>query len=505
MAIMLKRQLTEDEKQQVLKVHGRKCFATGHPIPDGQVVQYDHIRAFADGGVTELHNIAPMCETHNKAKGTLPLDDFRVKLRLQDFFTEGDAVTLKHFLAYLKKSSDILGYGQTVVVNATENGKVRLDAGNSAYTYDLYTCPATGWKYFYATLPVGLLDSDDDEDHKVGLQPRFLIAEKVFDLFRHFQRHPVLQPSIGRVNQNRIVLFDGQHKIAALLWTGRRDFECKIYLNPDLKLLNETNIAAHDKFSQTRFYSSVMVLKLGSEFGIDFERYKNLEDGAPKSEMGFIKFLDKDASQALTKAERNRRFRSYLYNSVLQHSDNKAARFVSPGNRSTDEKPITIDMLSKSLFACFLYQEPVSDNMATDAYRRDFEIENNVELMNMLYGCALSGWNPKAGANDSNQRRLERLFRSKSIMAWSELVRDAVCGKLELQDAEDRARPFYRLLTPDQVKLVRKVIERLAASKIWAAPANDDIDRIIADNKSVVKEWLKTHGLSTGYLMGAGD
>jgi hypothetical protein len=37
----------------------------------------------------------------------------------------------------------------------------------------------------------------------------------------------------------------------------------------------------------------------------------------------------------------------------------------------------------------------------------------------------------------------------------------------------------------------------------WAAPANDEIDRILADNKSAVKEWLRTHGLTTGYLMGA--
>jgi len=100
--------------------------------------------------------------------------------------------------------------------------------------------------------------------------PRFLIFDKVFELYRHFQRHPVLQPSIGRVNNNRVLFFDGQHKVAALLWTGRREFECKIYLAPDIRLLNETNIAAHDKFSQTRFYASIMVLKLGTEFGLDF-------------------------------------------------------------------------------------------------------------------------------------------------------------------------------------------------------------------------------------------
>jgi hypothetical protein len=72
-----------------------------------------------------------------------------------------------------------------------------------------------------------------------------------------------------------------------------------------------------------------------------------------------------------------------------------------------------------------------------------------------------------------------------------------------LVDAEERARPFYRALSPDDVGRVRKVVERLVNWNRWAAPANDEIDRILADNKSAVKEWLRTHGLTTGYLMGA--
>jgi hypothetical protein len=51
--------------------------------------------------------------------------------------------------------------------------------------------------------------------------------------------------------------------------------------------------------------------------------------------------------------------------------------------------------------------------------------------MNMLYDIALSSYHPQAGPNDGNQRRLNRLFRSKSIMAWSELVHSAVCGALK--------------------------------------------------------------------------
>jgi hypothetical protein len=505
MAITLRRQLSDDDKARVLAIHGRRCFATGHVIADGESVHFDHIRAFSDGGLTELDNIAPMCEVHNKAKGRLPLEDFRVKLRLEAFFENGDALTLKDLLQNLRSDSDIQSYGEPV--SATPMDKtIRIeDSRGRQQHYALYTCPTTGWRYFYATLPVDLLDSDDEENHKVGLQPRYLIFEKVFELFRHFQRHPVLQPSIGRIFQNRIVLFDGQHTIAALLWTGRREFECKIYVDPDLRLLNDTNISAHDRFAQTRFFSSIMVLKLGTEFGVDFENYKNLDDGLPKSEAGFMRYLDRDQQQAMSTAERNKRFRSYLYNSILQDPNNKLARFVSNGNRSTDEKPLTIDMLSKSLFAGFLYPHPVDDNMATDAYKRDHEIENNVELMNTLHDLTLEAWNPKAGPNDSEQHRFVRLFRSKSIMAWSELLRDAVCGKLDLQDAEDRARPFYRELTPTDLERVRKVVERLVSWKLWNSPPGSDIDRVLADNKSAVKEWLRSNGLTTGYLMGASE
>ena len=141
--------------------------------------------------------------------------------------------------------------------------------------------------------------------------------------------------------------------------------------------------------------------------------------------------------------------------------------------------------------------------MATEAYERAKEIDNVVTLMNMLYDIALSGWNPQAGKNDTSQKRLARIFRSKSIMAWAELLRDAICGKLDIQDVEERARPFYREFSKDELAKIRNVIERLVNWKMWKSPPDDDIDHILADNKSAIKAWLREHGLTTGYLMGA--
>lgn len=232
MAITLRRQINDEEEVRILQRNGRKCFATGHDIPPDEPVHFDHIHAFALGGASDLENIAPMCEHHNKAKGTLPLGDFRIKLRLQDFFTTGDRLTLRHLLQYMKDQNDIQGFGD-LITSSEANEQISLQTHNHNSTHPLLTCERTGWKYFYATLPVSLLNSDDDENHQFGLQPRFLILEKVFDLYRHFLVYPVLQPSIGRIYGNRILLFDGQHKAAALLWSGRRSFECKIYINPD--------------------------------------------------------------------------------------------------------------------------------------------------------------------------------------------------------------------------------------------------------------------------------
>jgi len=501
MAITLKRQLNEAEKNLILERHGRICFATGHPISENDVPQFDHVRAFVHGGPSELENIAPMCEIHNKQKGALPLEDFRVSLRLREFFKEGDALTLRNLLAYLLKTKDLKSFGQPVSVRQVD-GEAVIETGTDKYTFTLHKCPTTGWQYFYATLPVEILNSDDQDEEKIGLQPRYLIYEKAFGLYRHFQTHPVLQPSIGRVNKNHIVLFDGQHKMAALLWTGRREFECKIYIDPNLRLLNDTNIAAHDNFSQTRFFTPIMVARLGSEFGADFEKYKNIENGAVKSESGFMKFLDRAEDQVLTKAERNKRFRNYLYNSVLQSQENKLSLYVSKGNRSTDEKPLTIDVLTKSVFSCFLFTDPVDENMATDTYKRDKEIENVVSLMNMINDLALCFWNPKASENDETQRRLLRLFGSKSMMSWCELLRDAVCARLEIFAEEDRAKPFYRDLSPSELEKIKTILEKVINHKIWKSPPDSEVDRVLSDNKSAVKGWLKKQGLDAAYLLG---
>jgi hypothetical protein len=204
MAITLKRQLNNEEKEIILKRYGRVCFANGHEIAQEDKVHFDHIRAFAHEGQSELDNIAPMCEHHNKSKGMLPLEDFRIKLRLDDFFKEGDRLTLRHLLEHLKKTKDVESFGDSIAIEI-QDGVVRLQHHSFSSQFQLQKSPRTGWNYFYGNLPIAILNSDDDDSEHTGLQPRYLIFDKVFEMFRHFQVYPVLQPSIGRVFKNNIL------------------------------------------------------------------------------------------------------------------------------------------------------------------------------------------------------------------------------------------------------------------------------------------------------------
>lgn len=503
MAIIRDRQISDSEKELVLKRFGRICFATGHKIPDDEDIQFDHIKAFSNKGQSEIDNIAPMCKMHNLQKGRLPLEDFRVKLKINEFFLTGKALTLKDELIYLKNKNLIKEFGNPVYFKKSDKS-IEIEINSLNHSYHLHKCPITEWEYFYAIVPVSIINSDDDEDGEdgeVGLQPRYLIKDKVFNLYRHFLSHPVLQPSLARLQNNKILVFDGQHKIASMLWDNRKVFELKIYLSPQADLLNKTNIDAHDTFAQTRFYSSVMVSKLGSQFGKLFDNYKNAEDDSKKSEKGFVDYLK--VTEQLTNAEVNKRFKSFLFDLVIDEQENQITKLISKSNRSTDEYPLTIDMLSKSLLSNFLYLAPIEEELISERYKREIEIANIVALFNMFYEESLHQWDHTKPKSDLTQLKLKRIIRSKSIMSWSEILRDAIGARLKLYDGDEKALLFYRELSKEQLEEVRTIVQRLLNWNFWNLPEDSEIDRKMSDNKSEVKKYFKEKGLTTGYLLGA--
>jgi hypothetical protein len=159
-------------------------------------------------------------------------------------------------------------------------------------------------------------------------------------------------------------------------------------------------------------------------------------------------------------------------------------------------------MLNKSLFANFLLLEPTNDDLTDTKQLRDKEIKNLIRLCNIIDEEILHRWDSSKTEHDDIQRQLNRMFRSKSAMAWSELLKDAIAVKLDIEDRDERAKIFYRELFDEDFEKIRRVVRHLIEWPLWKSPCDAEIDGILADNKERVKRFFREKGLTTGYLGG---
>lgn len=323
---MVHREPTKEEKRTIISQHTRdrkvRCYVNDHPIEDEKDVEFHHIRPFSERGLTDISNLAPVCMEHHRRIGTLSIVEFRAKLEMEEFFNISQPRRLNDVL---EKKVGIGKFGKNLKFEILDDHVVKIffeDELNPS-EFSLYACPSTGYKYFYVTLPVIYVQNDTE------LQPRPLEMKRLWELYRHLITHTQLLPAICRLTNNRILLFDGQHKSAAQIWAGRRRIECKVYIDPDIRVLKETNLAAHDKLKQMQFFTSVLISKWADLFRGKWEEY--LDTKGPKSEKGFVEFL---IGRGERKEEVLNMIRSNIYDSILYDEENKAIEYIAERNRA---------------------------------------------------------------------------------------------------------------------------------------------------------------------------
>lgn len=75
-------------------------------------------------------------------------------------------------------------------------------------------------------------------------------------------------------------------------------------------------------------------------------------------------------------------------------------------------------------------------------------------------------------------------------------------GRMELYDADDKAKAFYRELSDTDFQKIRVIVERLLNWPLWSSPENSEIDNYLSGNKSALKDWFRSKGLRAEYLLG---
>lgn len=479
------RQITDAEKQQVLDRQGLRCFIDDHPIESEDDVEFDHISPFAEGGATSIDNIAVVCKKHNREKRTLSLGEYRDRLALKRFF---EGARKRRLDDLLKDRVGSGGFGQNLSIekNGTE-ATLYLPSGQVAVP--LQTCPATGEQYFFATLPVALIQND------VELQPRALEPDRLWELCRHLRTHTQLAPAVCRLVDSAVLLFDGQHKAAAQVWIGRDTIDCKVYVAPDVRRLKETNLSAHDKLRQMPFYTSTLLEKYSAMATEDWQDF--LTSSGPKTETAFVDFMR--ARVNLTRAEALKRIRSMIYRDILDDPNNQLRDYIAEENR-TRETPLVMYRLEKTFFNEFIAPPPLNDEFESESYHRDEENENFVRLMNYIVQQSLADkWAPER--KDAAHKKSARLYSAGALKGWVPFLRDALAPALQLFEVEDRRRILYRELGDEDFAVIEQLVDRLFSHKVWEDP-DPALNDLRYDNAERAKEMLRNAGLTPNWILG---
>lgn len=482
-----KRQITEAEKAQVLAWHGRKCFIDGAPFGDEDVVEYHHIKPFSEDGPTTPDNIAPVCRKHHLTIGTMSLQEYRDKLALEAFFQDGEPKTLDDLIRTKKGA-----FGQAIKF-AVKDSNITLYPGDAPCTYPLHRCHATGWRYFYANVPVEFISNDAE------LQPRPLRLGSLWSLYRHFVANTQLAPSVCRMtDQGKLLLFDGQHKAAAQVWAGRNTVECKFYFDPDARRLKETNLTAHGSLRQMSFYTHELMSKYADIFGEDWAEY--MATSGQKSEAGFSAFLAK--AKKKTKAQANNEISLAIFSQIIEHPNNKLSAYLAEKHRGR-KQPLTFARLKKAFFQNMLLPSPVADEFESETDMRGMERMNLVKFLNIVAEEGLDGrWSPER--NDAAHRRAERIFSAGAVRAWAVLLRDAINQHLHHYTDEQRRRFFYCAIAEEEFDYFRGFVKKVFGHKLWDEPdpAGEIAARLAKDDAATSRSLFDEKGLTVQWLLG---
>lgn len=508
----MKRQITDSDKIKIknnnLDANGFvKCFIDNELILDEKEIQFDHIIPFVKTEDSSLNNIAPVCAKHNLAKKDMSLSEYRDKLEMDRLFVakddKGEQLKLNEILS--TKLND--NYGFPVFYNYdvkkesvtlkifNDKEKIKLPTEE---TFRVFTCPISGMNYFYAMIPVKNILNDGREESELELQPRPIMKEHLWNLYRHLRVNTQLQPSIGRLKSNSsILIFDGQHKAAARIWAGAKEIEVKVYIEPEVTWLMRTNLVAHDKLKQLRFYSSILADKLAQLYGANWQKYFETMD--KKTEKGFCNFIKYADDKSDEKPEKQ--IQAFLITSILSIGENKFSQFIAPENKTGKQYAISWDSMNKYYFRYFLTPPPLEVEFDSKEDFRNQEIENNIKLLNILANKILiNKWNPNA--SDNEHKKAERIFRPGAIMVWFPMLRDIVFNKLDLVRPDEAKQIFFRNIPNEKWNIIDKFIEKMFSNKIWIE-RDTNIDVVIGNKKAeYTKKLFVEKGFSTEWVLG---
>jgi hypothetical protein len=360
-SLFLNRQSAEERNTLLQELHGRQqgnCFICGKGI-DLQLhknsIDIDHVVPISLNGPDNPGNFAVTHDSCNRGKQDSDLRVARIIARMDAIneavdSAEGRAAHLGDILSeYASGSYDfpIRVQSGTISYSLPETGR------NDVVTLPLYTDALSGFKFFFAQLPISYVHHDGK------MNPR-AIGPNVKKLIKEFHlKRPQLHIALGWISLDetegtKIRIFDGQHKAAAQILLGTTELPVRVFVNPDLDTLLTANTVAGTTLRQVAFDKSVQ-RSLGNALLADrMQRYRS-DRGLPADSEDFSE-QDLQRHFKGESREMKKYILDWIRSSITHHKDNKLRDFIEFGGRAY-EAPLSYSTIEKTFYSFFIGSE----------------------------------------------------------------------------------------------------------------------------------------------------
>lgn len=497
----MKRQLSDQEKQvvrrqQKLADGSLRCFISGEIVSEQDEIEYDHIQPYSEDGETEIANIRIVLKKYNRRKSDQSLYDVRDNLRLERLFDK------KKNNIKLQDIFELKEIERKNTHASTQSGLILIDDGEDAREFRLFHDDILDVDYFYGRIPISWLENDDQE----RLQPRVIDYKRLIIIRDHLKTHPQLAPSIGRLLDGRLRLFDGQHKLAGQVLNNHAEVDVKIYVSYDdaersKKLFDDlmiTNLEAHSKLKQVPFYTSTLLDRLSVIYKELLEEFISTKPVDTHTESDFIRFLAVEKQYA--KSEAKEMLRSAIKNSALDSS--KLAQYVAEASKDANY-PVTIDLLDRTIFPATLYLEPSNAKFTSPGDYRNSEVQNFSDVTGLLVQeTVLNSWVPNVkGKSLTNiQLKARRIWHKGAVLTWAPYLKSILYFALQTMTNEEREKILYRQAINDHQKdIIQKCLHRLFNHPMWDEPEGE-VDSLLVSAKKQ-DELFNRKGLTEKYVI----